>query len=118
MSFQEFVQQLQNDEIFPRIKEENINVDDEEYHDIVWEEVDDYINRTSVEECESLLHDYGFGKALTEYDSTYGLDSLKGMEEFRRVKCLLQNVVQDSIMENFVEAYKEWYDSNNDSLSG
>jgi len=112
-TFTQYVHVLQYDIIFPRFKEEKIDIDGDIY-DIVWEEIDGYINETKVEECEELLFAYGFAIAMDEYDSEYGMDSLNGMESYRRVKCLLQCVIRNCINENIVEDYKKWIDKNMD----
>ncbi|MEI6372008.1 MAG: hypothetical protein WCO49_20235 [Nostocales cyanobacterium ELA608] len=115
--FIKFVREIQN-EIFPRFKDEKVDIEANEWYDIVWEEVDGYVNRTLVEKCEKVLLDYGFTEALTVYDETYGLDSLKGMESFRRIKCILECVVHQEINENIVEQYKTWFNENKDEDEG
>jgi hypothetical protein len=111
--FTEYVHVLQDDIIFPRLKEKKIDIDGDIY-DIVWEEIDDYINKTYNGECEELLFSYGFAMVMADYNSEYGIDSLKDISPYTRVKCLLHCAVHNYINENIVENYKEWFNENMD----
>jgi len=112
-TFTEYVHTIKYDRIFPRFKEEKIDIDGE-ISEIVWEEIDNYLNITYNEECEKVLFAYGFAIAMNMYDYQYGMDSLTCMETYRRVKCLLQCVIHNCINETIVEDYKKWFNENKD----
>jgi hypothetical protein len=112
-TFTQYVHAIKYNRIFPRFKEEKIDIDGD-IAEIVWEEIDDYINRTYNEECEKVLFAYGIAKAMDMYDYQYGMDSLKCMETYRRLKCLLQCVIHNYINETIVEDYKKWFNENKD----
>ena len=108
MSFTELCNEVQ-EKVFSRLKEENIDV--EHIGDVLREEADDEINRMCIIDVENYLYNFGFFNALEIYDGEYGLDSLKGMEKIRRVKCLLQFALNDSLYD-MDERYDEWCEEN------
>jgi hypothetical protein len=108
MSFTDLCNEIQ-EKVFSRLKEENIDV--ENIGDVLHEESDDEINRMCIIDVENYLYNFGFFNALEIYDGEYGLDSLKGMEKIRRVKCLLQFALNDSLYD-MDERYDEWCEEN------
>ena len=115
MSFTDLCNEVQ-EKVFSRLKEENIDV--ENIGDVLHEESDDYINRMCIIDVENYLYDFGFFNALEIYDGEYGLDSLKGMEKIRRVKCLLQCALKDLLLYDMDERYDEWCEENKDEGEG
>ena len=99
-----------DEKIFSRLKEENVSVEDS--HDIVWEVIDNELNEMCIIDVEYCLFDVGFFHALELYDSEYGLDSLKGMDKIRRVKCLLQCAIRDVLVVDMEEKYVIWCKEN------
>jgi len=117
MSFIELAHTLQYDEIFPRFKEEKVDIDDDDsdgFSDILWEETDDFVNRLSIKACEKALLDYGFSEALELYNNEYGLDCFNKIDPDRRVKILLYCAFEEAIKEYMVEDYKKWFNENKD----
>ena len=112
-TFTEYIHELQYAEIFPRFKEEKIDIDGD-IHDIVWEECDDYINKTYDYEVEQVLFAHGFSKAMEIYDCQYGMESLKDIADYKRIRCLLQCAIIECIHGEIVEKYKKWYNENKD----
>lgn len=111
-TFIDFVFDLQNNVLFPRLKEENVDgnacFDLHLIHEeVIHEEIDDWITGTSFTTCDRLLLDYGLEEALELYDNEYGLEQLKEL----RVQCLLYYAVRNALK---MDEYKEWLIENTD----
>ena len=115
MAFNDLLNEIQ-EKVFSRLKEENVSVEDS--HDIVWEVIDNELNEMCIIDVEYCLFDVGFFHALEIYDSEYGLDSLKGMDKIRRVKCLLQCAIRDVLVVDMEEQYNKWCKENKDEGEG
>jgi len=103
-TFTEYVHELQ---------EEKIDIDGN-IHDIVWEEIDDYINRMYDYEVEKVLFSHGFSKAMEIYECQYGMELLKDIADYKRIRCLLQCAMNECIYDDIVKNYKKWFNENKD----
>jgi hypothetical protein len=115
MSFIETCHAIQYDYIFPRFKEEHIDIDDPNsnlFIDIPCEEIESFICELSIDECEEALLDYGFTEALELYNNKHGLDCFNNIDPNRRVKILLWVALEDAFNEDMVEDYKKWFNEN------
>jgi hypothetical protein len=115
MSFIETCHAIQYDYIFPRFKEEHVDIDDvdsDKFIDIPYEEIHYYIDELSIKESEEALLGYGFTEALELYNNDCGLDCFNNIDPNRRVKILLYCAIQDAIKDNLVEDYKKWFNEN------
>ena len=115
MSFTDLCNEIK-EKVFSRFKEENVSIEDTE-SDIVWKESGKKMNEICIIDVENYLYDFGFYKALEIYDLEVGLDSLTDMHKLRRVKCLLQYAIRDSLYD-LEESYKEWCEENKDEGEG
>lgn len=65
-----------NDDLFPRIRDDDVDMQSDNMYEIITDEIDSFISCLSPLACERLLFDFGFGEALTVYRNCYGLETL------------------------------------------
>jgi hypothetical protein len=65
--------------------------------DILYEEIDKFLQWLDIKSSEKLLFKYGFSKALEEYKVTYGLEDIINYEPIRMLRCLIHHILLENI---------------------